>query len=62
LLAETLLSILATSILQLAMAEKLYTYQMAGYKRIALYLTIKQKGLCHLCNQQIGALSSKETW
>jgi hypothetical protein len=39
------------------MAETLYTYQMVGYKRIALYLTIKQKGQCHLCNQQIEKLS-----
>jgi hypothetical protein len=27
------------------MVGELYTYQMLGYKRIALYLTIKQKGL-----------------
>ena len=39
------------------MVGELYTYQMEGYKRIALYLTIKQKGLCYLCNQQIGKLS-----
>jgi hypothetical protein len=39
------------------MVGELYPYQMEGYKRIALYLTIKQKGLCHLCNQQIGKLS-----
>jgi hypothetical protein len=39
------------------MVGELYTYQMLGYKRIALYLTIKQKGLCQLCNQQIGKLS-----
>jgi len=36
---------------------ELYTYQTEGYKRIFLYSTIKQKGLCHLCNQQIGNLS-----
>lgn len=39
------------------MVGELYTYQMEGYKRIVLYLTIKQKGLCHLCDQQIGKLS-----
>jgi hypothetical protein len=39
------------------MDGELYTYQMLGYKRIVLYLTIKQKGLCHQCNQQIRALS-----
>lgn len=39
------------------MVGELYAYQMEEYKRIALYLTIKQKGLCHLCNQQIGKLS-----
>ncbi len=39
------------------MVAELYTYEMYGYKRIFLFLTIKQKGLCHLCNQQIGKLS-----
>jgi len=39
------------------MVGELYTYQMLGYKRIALFLTVKQKGLCHLCNLQIGKLS-----
>jgi hypothetical protein len=40
------------------MIGELYTYQMLRYKRIiALYLTVKQKGLCHLCHGQIGALS-----
>jgi hypothetical protein len=39
------------------MAGELYTNQMLGYKRIALCLTTKQKGLCHLCNQQIAKLS-----
>jgi hypothetical protein len=39
------------------MVGELYTYQMEGYKRIVLYLAIKQKGLCHLCNQQIRKLS-----
>lgn len=38
------------------MVGELYAYQMGGYKRIALYLTIKQKELSHLCNQQIGKL------
>jgi hypothetical protein len=40
-------------VLQQTMVEKLYTYQMLGYKRIVMYLTIKQKGLCHLCDRQI---------
>lgn len=39
------------------MVGELYTYQMLGYKRIALYLTIRQKGLCYLCSEQIGKLS-----
>jgi hypothetical protein len=39
------------------MVGELYTCQMGGYKHIALYLTIKQKGLCYLCNQQVGKLS-----
>ena len=39
------------------MVEELYTYQMLGYKRIVLYLTIRQKGLCRLCNHQIAKLS-----
>jgi hypothetical protein len=39
------------------MVGELYTYQILGYRRILLYLMIKQKGLCHLCNQQIGKLS-----
>ena len=46
------------------MVGELYTYQMPGYKHIALFLTVKQKGLCHLCSQQIGKLisNSKEKW
>jgi hypothetical protein len=39
------------------MVETLYTNQMLGYKQIALYLTVKQKGLCHQCNEQIQKLS-----
>ncbi len=39
------------------MVVGLYTHQMDGYKRIVLYLNIKQKGLCHLCSQRITKLS-----
>ena len=39
------------------MVEEWNTYQMLGYKRIVLYLTIRQKGLCRLCNHQIAKLS-----
>ncbi len=39
------------------MVGEVYTSQMWGYKRVVLNLTIKQKGLCHLCNQQMGKLS-----
>jgi hypothetical protein len=39
------------------MDGELYTAQMEGYKRIVLNLTIKQKGLCRLCNQQMGKQS-----
>ncbi len=51
------ISILVITIVLQAMVGELYTYQMEGYKRIVLYVTIKQKGLCHLCNQQIRNLS-----
>lgn len=33
-------------VLQQAIVEKLYTYQMLGYKRIVMFLTIKQRDLC----------------
>ncbi len=39
------------------MDGEVYAAQMDGYKRIALYLRIRQKGLCRLCNQQMGKLS-----
>jgi hypothetical protein len=40
-----------------AMAQKLYTNQTEGYKHIVTYMTIRQKGLCHLCQKQIETLS-----
>jgi hypothetical protein len=37
------------------MVEELYTYQMLEYKRIALYLTVKQKGYVIYAAAKLGS-------